>query len=114
MKGFAVVQQEADIRKSAGAAGRGHLAIVKWLVEGEPACQWNSNALRFAARGGHLDAIQWLLGRLIDPSSYLLDTEILNHALGRGHIEVVKYLRELMSLSGRVPALIGHLAAQNG
>ena len=98
----------------AAAAGAGHLDIVKWLVDGEPACEWNGKALQLAAKGGHLDVMKWLLEKHIDPSSLLGDPEIMNEAAGGGHLEVMKWLRERMGTSVPLTPEMCRRAAHQG
>ncbi len=85
------------------AAEKGHLQIVKYLMESKyavPRCQANADnscGLRLAAYNGHLDVIRYLM-----ESEYAVprcqanarDSGALREAAWNGHLKVVQYLME--------------------
>ena len=97
-----------------GAAGPGHLDIVKWLVEGDPSCEWEVKAMYLAARGGHIEVMKFLLEKHIDPLTLLMDPRIMNEAAGGGHIEVMKWLKARAGPSVQLIPEMCYQAAWNG
>ncbi len=110
------------------AAEKGHLQIVKYLMESKyavPRCQANADnscGLRLAAYNGHLDVIRYLM-----ESEYAVprcqanarDSGALREAAWNGHLKVVQYLMENEYAIPRCEANVYNshalkYAAQNG
>ena len=66
----------------------GNLEAVKWLHD-EAGCEWDSDAIASAARGGHLENVKWLRANGCEWDS----DAIASDARG-GHLEVVKWLHD--------------------
>ncbi|WZN59355.1 ankyrin repeat protein [Chloropicon roscoffensis] len=70
------------------AAKGGHLEVVQWLRQN--GCPWNSTTCYLAAKGGHLDVLKWLRDQ--DPPCPW-NEETCTYAAEGGHLEVLKFLR---------------------
>ncbi len=79
---------------------RGHLDIVRYLVELKPdgsnIHRHNDEALRASSRNGHLDVVKYLVELKPDGANiHAMNDAALRFASRHGHLEVVKYLVEL-------------------
>jgi hypothetical protein len=77
-----------DFPPASSAAVRGHLHVLRWLVE-EKGCSCDSNCCAAAATGGHLHVLQWLHGRGI-----ALTSDICHGASLYGHLHVLQWAHE--------------------
>ncbi len=75
------------------ASEKGHLEVVRYLVEHEADIHaWNDYALRLASHNGHLEVVKYLIEKGANINAF--DDWALRLASQRGHLEVVKYLVE--------------------
>lgn len=76
----------ALLRKAAFSAARGgHLMAVRWIHS--KGVRLHAVHLEYASRGGSLQLLQWLLGK-IEPSSQATWDRLLHFAVERGHTVV--------------------------
>jgi hypothetical protein len=71
------------------AAYRGHLRLVRWLLE-EYGKDCSSRVLDRAAEGGHLDIVRWLSENRTESCT----VNAMDYAALNGHLEVVCWLSE--------------------
>ena len=71
------------------AAKGGHLEVVQWLRQN--GCPWNSTTCYLAAKGGHLDVFKWLRDQ--DPPCPWNEGTCTDAAWG-GHRNVLEWLRD--------------------
>ena len=103
-----------DIATCTAAAASGNLPVLRWLCEEEPCCPWNGEEVaEAAARGGHLEILQWAIDNGWDPketSAHTIDTyyigngfafvdpehtsKVCDAAAGEGHLSVLEWLIE--------------------
>lgn len=69
----------------------GHLAIAKWMHSYCPTIE-KTNAFIKTCERGHLNVIRWLLNGVIVRATYTLKHLGLKHACSRGQLEVVQHL----------------------
>ena len=88
-----------------GAAGYGHLRVVKWLAQARLGLNSGHNDLLWcalaAAKNGHLDVLQWSVQRdppLLAPSG-AYKRWIFGNAVFNGHFHVAQWLHAQGSLS---------------
>ena len=96
-----LVDHGADVANNRYALGnaikKGHLDIVKYLVEEKGANK--GDALRYAASIGNLELVKYLVDHGADVNAKYRDSfgvvqTALMNAAERGHTEIAKYLKE--------------------
>lgn len=92
------------------AAENGHLQLIEWLHENtNEGCQ--QYAMELAARNGHLKVVKWLHTHLHLKDESGSWGNPLDQAIGRGHIDVCRWL--LASQSQRCTSAAYYVAAMN-
>lgn len=81
-----------DEETCAGAAQGGHLEVLKWLREN--GCGWDAETFWRAAEAGDLQMLMWLSEHQCPWDS---STWATNSAAKKGHLEVLKWLRDAHS-----------------
>jgi hypothetical protein len=103
------------------AAQGGHLEVLKYLRSPENMCPWDGWSFYYAAEGGHMEilkylsdngcpyeeitilsaarsssieSMEWLLNYARD-KEYYIQFDLCDHAAKYGHLEMVKYLRDV-------------------
>ncbi|EEY58546.1 uncharacterized protein PITG_10629 [Phytophthora infestans T30-4] len=72
-----------------GAAGNGHLNVLRWLLENESeGC--TTQAMSLAARNGHFEVVQWLCDNI--QKDWIASA--MDSAASGGHIEILEWLHE--------------------
>ncbi|KAF4147520.1 Ankyrin repeats domain-containing protein [Phytophthora infestans] len=72
-----------------GAAGNGHLNVLRWLLENESkGC--TMQAMSLAARNGHFEVVQWLCDNI--QKDWIASA--MDSAASGGHIEILEWLHE--------------------
>jgi hypothetical protein len=66
------------------AAGRGHLACLKYLIEN--GCSVDSDAIENAGRHGYLEIVQYLASLKVP-----LTAELISSAASQGHLDVIQW-----------------------
>ena len=73
------------------AARGGHLEVLEWARQQQPPCAWGTSVCEAAARGGHLEVLQWLRQQQ-PPCPW--DSEVCDEAALAGHLEVLQWARQ--------------------
>ena len=72
----------------AAAARGGHLDVLQWMRSQDPPCPWNTWTCSVAAEHGHLGVLQWLRA-----NGCSWDENTSSYAARRGHLAVLQWLR---------------------
>jgi len=74
------------------AAANGHLEILKYLSDND--CPYNDFVTLSAARSDSIETMKWILNYVHD-KEYYVQFDLCDHAARYGHLEMVKYLRDI-------------------
>ncbi len=71
---------------------RGHLDVVKWLVQVNPSLKIDIISFGYACKRGNLELAKWMIGY----NPYIVPTSIEFHDVSKlGHLEFAKWLLEM-------------------
>lgn len=97
-----------DIGSVHFAAQGGHIHVLEWLVK--RGHHWNCDTWQSAIIGGHVEVLEWLSAREEDPFD---DEDAPLLAIEYGHVEVLRWMKEKSECPWE-PSDICHTAAEYG